>query len=98
MATNSFLLNARHPMRFLPRDNRVYLAEDGVTEIHGQGYEDKRNIVLTVLDPFDLIGMCRGRNMNKRFWETHEQGRGRVEGGGEGQVNSEDVAERGAAK
>ncbi|KAE8441245.1 hypothetical protein EG329_005576 [Mollisiaceae sp. DMI_Dod_QoI] len=75
MLINSYLLNARHPMRFLPRDNKIYLAEDGITEIKGPGYEDKRYFLITIFDPFDLIGMIRGRNMNQRFWETHEAGR-----------------------
>lgn len=75
MVINSFLLNARHPMRFLPRDNKIYLAEDGVTEIQGPGYEDKRNFLVTIFDPFDFAGMIKGRNMNQRFWETHDAGR-----------------------
>jgi len=68
-------MNFHHPMRFLPRDNKIYLAEDGVTEIKGPGYEDKRNFIVTMFDPFDLVGMFRGRNMNQRFWETHNEGR-----------------------
>lgn len=75
MVTNTFLLNARHPMRYLPRDNTIYLAEDGITEIKGPGYEDKRHWLLTVIDPFDLGGMFQGRNMNRRFWDTHPEGR-----------------------
>jgi hypothetical protein len=75
MVTNTYLLNFRHPMRFLPRNNKIYLAEDGVTEIHGEGYEDKRPWYVTFLDPFDVVGMMKGRNMNQRFWETHDAGR-----------------------
>jgi len=75
MVINSFLMNLHHPMRFLPRDNKIYLAEDGVTEIKGPGYQDRRNFIVTMFDPFDLVGMLRGRNMNQRFWETHDAGR-----------------------
>jgi len=75
MATNTYILNFRHPMRFLPRNNKIYLAEDGVTEIQGEGYEDQRRWYVTFLDPFDVVGMMKGRNMNQRFWETHEAGR-----------------------
>jgi hypothetical protein len=75
MMINSWLLNARHPMRFLPRDNKIYLAEDGVTEVLGPGYEDKRGFLATLVDPFDLVGMAKGRNMNERFWETHAEGK-----------------------
>lgn len=75
MVTNSFLLNFRHPMRFIPRDNTIYLAEDGVTEIKGPGYLDKRPFLVTLVDPFDIAGALKGQNMNKNFWETHEDGR-----------------------
>jgi hypothetical protein len=75
MVTNTFWLNVRHTMRYLPRDNKIYLAQDGVTEIQGPGYEDKRLFIVTIFDPFDFVGMCRGRNMEKRFWETHQEGR-----------------------
>jgi hypothetical protein len=75
MIVNTFLLNARHPMRFLPRNNKIYLAEDGTTEIEGPGYEDKRPWYATFVDPFDLVGITKGRNMERRFWDTHEAGR-----------------------
>ncbi len=84
MMLNSFLLNARHPMRFLPRDNKIYLAEDGVTEIHGPGYQDHRNFLVTIFDPFDVVGMMKGRNMKQKFWETHGEGRVEVD-----QISSE---------
>lgn len=74
MVLNTFLLNARHPMRFLPRDNKVYLAEDGHTEIKGPGYLDQRNFLVTLFDPFDLAGLFKGKDANKKFWETHEHG------------------------
>lgn len=69
MVSNTYLLNFRHPMRFLPRNNRIYLAEDGVTEVEGPGYEDRRFWLLTVLDPFDIGGMIQGKNMQRKFWE-----------------------------
>ena len=75
MVLNTFLLNLRHTMRYLPRDNKIYLAQDGVTEIQGPGYEDKRFWLVTVLDPFDLVGLCKGRSLEARFWETHSHGK-----------------------
>lgn len=75
MAVNSVLLNARHPMQFLPRNNKIYLAEDGVTEIHGEGYEDTRHWLMTYIDCFDLNGLRKGKNMRQNFWETHAEGR-----------------------
>lgn len=69
MLCNTFLLNWRHPMRFLPRNNKIYLGKDGVTEIEGTGYQDERAWWLTYIDPFDVHGMCNGRNMRREFWE-----------------------------
>lgn len=74
MMANTWLINLRHPMRYLPRNNKIYLAEDGVTEIEGEGYQDQRNFFVTLVDPFDLWGAYRGRNMERRFWETSGQG------------------------
>ena len=73
MIVNSVLLNIRHPARFLPSSNKVYLAEDGVTEIMGPGYSDKRNFLITIFDPFDLVGLIRGRDKKNRYWEGQEQ-------------------------
>jgi hypothetical protein len=75
MMLNTFLLNFNHPMRFLPRNNKIYLALDGVTEIEGPGYEDKRLWIVTLFDPFDLVSACRGKRLEDRFWETHQEGR-----------------------
>ena len=72
MLTNSVLLNARHPAKYLPRSNKVYLAEDGVTEIEGPGYEDRRFFLLTIFDPFDLIGLIKGRDKEK-YWERRSE-------------------------
>ena len=66
-------------MRFLPRDNKIYLAEDGKTEILGPGYLDTRPWYVTFIDPFDFVGILKGRNMEKRFWDTHEAGRVQVQ-------------------
>ena len=73
MITNSVLLNFRHPARFLPSSNKVFLAEDGVTEVMGPGYADKRNFLFTIFDPFDLIGLIRGRDKKTRYWEGQEE-------------------------
>ena len=73
MIANSVLLNMRHPARFLPDNNKIYLAEDGITEIVGPGYEDKRNSLLTVFDPFDLVGLVKGRDKGSRYWEEQQE-------------------------
>ena len=69
MLTNSVMLNFRHPASFLPNSNKIYLARDGVTEIEGPGFEDPRNFIVTILDPFDLIGLIKGRDKQK-YWEN----------------------------
>ncbi|KAK1753520.1 RTA1 like protein-domain-containing protein [Echria macrotheca] len=71
MLCNNVMLNIRHPRRFLPKSTKTYLAQDGVTEIQGPGYDDKRNFFITILDPFDLYGTIRGRNKAERFWENN---------------------------
>ncbi|MCJ1277497.1 hypothetical protein MMC21_005310 [Puttea exsequens] len=81
MVCNSVLLNVRHPAMYLPRSNKVFLAEDGVTEVEGPGYEDKRNFLVTLADPFDIGGLIRGRD-KVRYWET-----GTSAGGGDGVEN-----------
>lgn len=73
MGANTLLLNFRHPAMYLPRSNKIYLAEDGVTEIMGPGFEDKRNFLLTIFDPFDLVGLFKGRDKKERYWEGHER-------------------------
>ncbi|PMD42339.1 hypothetical protein L207DRAFT_632118 [Hyaloscypha variabilis F] len=97
MAANSLLLNCRHPMRYLPRDCKVYLGEDGRTEVLGRGYEDSRAWWVTVLDPFDLWGMVRGRSeVRERFWETNDGERVVVTAGEvDGSRDQVGVAEKG---
>jgi len=72
MFANTSLLNVFHPMAQLPRSNKVYLAKDGVTEIEGPGFDDKRNFLLTIIDPFDVYGMVTRRNRPTNFWDTPE--------------------------
>lgn len=57
---------------YLPRSNKIYPAEDGATEIKGPEFEDKRNFAVTIVDPRDLSGLIRGRDMKERYWEGHE--------------------------
>lgn len=75
MLTNSFLLNFRNPMAVLPIDSRIYLTEDGTSEIVGPGYEDVRFFLIAMVDPFDVIGLILGRNRTKEFWKTNSNGK-----------------------
>jgi len=69
MLANSVLLNARHPRRWLPKSTKVYLARDGVSEITGPGYKQDRNFFATLVDPFDIYGMVKGKDKQTRFWD-----------------------------
>lgn len=69
MFVNTAMLNIWHPGRYLPRSNKVFLSKDGVTELRGPGWTDKRTFLLTVFDPFDIYGLCTGRDSATKFWE-----------------------------
>lgn len=71
MYTNTTLLNVFHPMRSLPRSNKIYLGSDGVTEVEGPGYEDPRHWLQTFVDPFDIYGLIINRGKKEKYWETN---------------------------
>ena len=77
MLVNSVVLNVWHPAKYLPENNKVYLKQNGVTEAEGPGWVDGRAWWVSVLDPFDLVGLAQGRDRKTRFWEeeTAEVGR-----------------------
>lgn len=69
MLANTFVINWRHPRRWLPGSKKTYLSKDGVSEIEGPGYKEERNFFVTLFDPFDLYGLARGHDKKKRFWD-----------------------------
>ncbi|KAL9101530.1 MAG: hypothetical protein Q9163_003226 [Psora crenata] len=72
MLVNSLAMNVWHPAVFLPRNFRVYLAPDGVREKVGPGWDDARPWWVTVLDPFDVVGLFSKKTREERrrkFWE-----------------------------
>ncbi len=71
MLVNAGLWNARHPMRELPWSYRRYLAQDGVTELEGPGWGDKRSVFMTVVDPFGVVSLCEKERKGERFWEEN---------------------------
>ncbi|KAL7619981.1 hypothetical protein AAE478_010529 [Parahypoxylon ruwenzoriense] len=78
MLCNSVLLNVRHPRLWLPKSTKVYLAKDGITEITGPGYKQERNFFVTLVDPFDLYGVIKGRDQTTHFWdEAGDKGQGK---------------------
>ncbi|KAJ4118661.1 hypothetical protein NW768_010720 [Fusarium equiseti] len=69
MLINLVMFNVRHPRRYLPRNNKIYLSPDGSTEIEGPGYKDPRKLWQTLVDPFDIKGLINGRGrQNEEFW------------------------------
>ena len=70
MLTNSVMLNIWHPLRYLPNNNKVYLAQEGVTEREGPGWVDKRPFLITLFDPFDIGGLIRKKDNKDKFWEN----------------------------
>ena len=69
MLFNSYLFNVYPPLKYLPHNNKIYLAVDGKTEIEGPGMVEKRPFLLTLVDPFDLVGLITGQDNKNRFWE-----------------------------
>jgi len=68
MLANMVLWNIWHPGRFLPEDKRVYLAQDGETEIRGPGWKDER--FWNVFSCFDPLGVVDTSGTGGRpFWE-----------------------------
>lgn len=93
MLANSVMLNVMHPGRLLPRDARVYLGTDGVTELKGPGWRDPRKWWWQLMDPFDFVGCCRREERfdfwshpeavdNERVAVEIENGAGKAEGAG----------------
>lgn len=72
MLINTVMFNIMHPMMILPNSNKVYLATDGCSERMGPGWMDKRNFFLTLIDPFDIVGLVRNKDKKEKFWEREE--------------------------
>lgn len=68
MWLDSVLLNVWHPGRLLPRSNKVFLTRDGVTEVRGPGWQDRRHWLVTLVDPFDVVGLLTGKDGKEEFW------------------------------
>ncbi|KZO93679.1 hypothetical protein CALVIDRAFT_502730 [Calocera viscosa TUFC12733] len=75
MLSNSLLLNIFPPTRFLPRDFKIFLAPDGVTEMEGKGMlkKDPRKLWQQFCDPFDLYGLFTKRDQKLNLWEQERQ-------------------------
>ncbi|KAG7113643.1 Lipid-translocating exporter-like protein RTA1 like [Verticillium longisporum] len=72
MLVNLVLWNVMHTSRYLPADNKTYIARDGATEVKGLGWQDGRSRSSRMMDPFDLMGMCGRRKREKASWSACE--------------------------
>ncbi|KPI42686.1 Protein RTA1 [Cyphellophora attinorum] len=89
MLANTVMLNIYPPAKYLPADHKVYLAVDGTTELHGPGMVDKRPFLVTLFDPFDLVGLLKGSDNKNRFWEKDGIGGPKDEAAGVNEVTSQ---------
>lgn len=69
MLANAILLSARHPRRWLPASNKVYLTRDG-NEVTGPGYDERRSLFVALFDIFDIRGLLKGKDRATRFWDV----------------------------
>jgi hypothetical protein len=75
MCVNTVMWNFRHPGMYLPKTITTYLGEDGV-EREGCKFKDPRNMVVQILDPFDIWGLVKGNDKKDRWWEKADEGVG----------------------
>lgn len=76
------------PGRYLPWSTKIYLDPyDGSTERIGPGFSkaERRSLLATVLDPFDMVGVLTGKGKRvEKFWECSNPAVG-----GEGQLKKD---------
>lgn len=68
MVINTYLMNILPPAKYLPANQRIYLAMDGETEMEGPGMIDKRPFFISLIDPFDIVGIIKHKDRKNRFW------------------------------
>ena len=68
MLVVTYLFNIFPPAKYMPADQKVYLAMDGKTEVQGPGLIDKRPFLKTFFDPFDIAGIISKKDSKNRFW------------------------------
>ena len=77
----TYTFNMFPPAKYLPKNYKIYLATDGKTELEGPGKLDRRPLLLTIFDPFDLVGIISKSDAKHRFWLEDGIGGPRKDGG-----------------
>ncbi|KAG9232672.1 putative RTA1 domain protein [Amylocarpus encephaloides] len=67
MLLYTYWLNIMHPGRMLPSDSKIYLDFNRQERV-GPGWKDKRPLIMSFCDPFDLEGMIKGRSAAEKYW------------------------------
>ena len=80
MLINTYMMNLFPPAKYMPANHKIYLAKDGKTELEGPGMVDKRHFLLSLFDPFDVVGIVMKRDSKNRFWERDGIGGPREDG------------------
>lgn len=98
MFANTILMNVYPPLKYLPPNYKIYLAVDGETEIEGPGMVENRPFFLTLVDPFDLVGLVTGKDNKNKFWENDGVGQPGVSGMRGNQAEDAGTTEQGQVK
>ena len=69
MLLNMCIWNIWYPRYYLPAEITICLAADGKTEIAAPNWHNPRSRAARILDPFDIMGMCRSR---RRYTDVSE--------------------------
>ena len=76
------ILAVFHPGKYLPRSSRIFLDPIDGTERVGPGFSkaDKRPLIITILDPFNVYGIVTGKGLkthefwNEQHWSIYDGG------------------------
>ncbi|KAH8659856.1 hypothetical protein BX600DRAFT_466829 [Xylariales sp. PMI_506] len=72
MLLNSALWSVRHPRRYLPESNLVYLARDGITELTRKAPEKTEKTILQKILSLHGIHLDNSKRESRPFWELDD--------------------------
>ena len=89
MLGNAVLWNILYPARLLPKDPRIFLSKDGVTERMGPGWEDRRRWYFYFIDPFHIGRFFQKDGNGIKYWDREDEWPVVNHGDGEGRGKHE---------